>query len=328
MKIARILIDLSHQGGCAVLKLQPQNELRFKSERMKKIYKSRYLYLMVAPAMLILLVFSYGPMPGLVMAFQNFSIFRGFFKSEWVGLENIITIFTQPQFTQAIFNTVLVSVMILVLTFPAPIILALLINEVKNKFFKRFVQTASYLPHFLSTLSVVGLVQMLFGRDGLINDMMLALGADERVNFLAQQKNFVWFLVGTNLWKEVGWSTIVHLANLTSINPDLYEAADIDGAGYFAKLRYITIPHMLPTIVILLIFQMGKLFSSNFDLVYGLQNPFIDFEVISTIIYQTGIQNGNYSVSTAIGFVEGLVALALVLGTNKIAKTVSDSGLL
>ena len=311
-----------------MLKLQPQNELRFKSERMKKIYKSRYLYLMVAPAMLILLVFSYGPMPGLVMAFQNFSIFRGFFKSEWVGLENIITIFTQPQFTQAIFNTVLVSVMILVLTFPAPIILALLINEVKNKFFKRFVQTASYLPHFLSTLSVVGLVQMLFGRDGLINDMMLALGADERVNFLAQQKNFVWFLVGTNLWKEVGWSTIVHLANLTSINPDLYEAADIDGAGYFAKLRYITIPHMLPTIVILLIFQMGKLFSSNFDLVYGLQNPFIDFEVISTIIYQTGIQNGNYSVSTAIGFVEGLVALALVLGTNKIAKTVSDSGLL
>ena len=311
-----------------MLRLEPRNEPKFKSERMKKIYKSRYLYLMLAPAVLILLVFSYGPMPGLVMAFQDFSIFRGFLQSEWVGLENIITIFTQPQFTQAIFNTVLVSVMILVLTFPAPIILALLIHELKNKFFKRFVQTASYLPHFLSTLSVVGLVQMLFGRDGLINDMMLALGADERINYLAQQKNFIWFLVGTNLWKEVGWSTIIHLANLTSINPELYEAADIDGAGYFAKLRYITIPHMLPTIVILLIFQMGKLFSSNFDLVYGLQNPFIDFEVISTIIYQTGIQNGNYSVSTAIGFVEGLVALALVLGTNKLAKKISGSGLL
>lgn len=309
-------------------KLQPQNELKFKSERMRKLYKSIFLYLMVAPAMLILLVFSYGPMPGLVMAFQDFSIFRGFLHSEWVGLENIITIFTQPQFTQAIFNTVLVSVMILVLTFPAPIILALLINEIKNKLFKRFVQTTSYLPHFLSTLSVVGLVQMLFGRDGLINDMMLALGAEERINYLAQQNNFVWFLVGTNLWKEVGWSTIIHLANLTSINPDLYEAADIDGAGYFSKLRYITIPHMLPTIVVLLIFQMGKLFSSNFDLVYGLQNPFIDFEVISTIIYQTGIQNGNYSVSTAIGFVEGLVALALVLGTNKLAKKISGSGLL
>ena len=309
-------------------KLQPRNELRFKNERMKKIYKSKYLYLMIAPAILILLVFSYGPMPGLVMTFQDFSIFRGFFNSEWVGLENIITIFTRPQFTQAIFNTVLVSVMILVLTFPAPIILALLINEIKNKLFKRFVQTASYLPHFLSTLSVVGLIQLLFGRDGLINDAMVALGATERVNHLAKQENFVWFLVGTNLWKEVGWSTIIHLANLTSINPELYEAADIDGAGYFSKLRYITIPHMLPTIVVLLIFQMGKLFSSNFDLVYGLQNPFIDFEVISTIIYQTGIQSGNYSVSTAIGFVEGMVALVLVLGTNKLAKKISGSGLL
>jgi putative aldouronate transport system permease protein len=283
---------------------------------------------MVAPAALILLFFSYAPMGGLIMAFQDFSIFRGFQNSEWVGLENFITIFSQAKFTGAIFNTVLVSVMILVFTFPAPIILALLINEVKNKFFKRFVQTASYLPHFLSTLSVVGLVQLLFNRDGLINDILVATGAQERIMFLAKQEYFVWFLVGTNLWKEVGWSTIIHLANLTSINPDLYEAAEIDGAGYFAKLRYITIPHMLPTVVILLIFQLGKLFSSNFDLVYGLQNPFIDFEVISTIIYRTGIKNGNYSVSTAFGLVEGLVALALVLGSNKLAKKISGSGLL
>ena len=308
--------------------LKTQKVLKLKDERAKKIYKSRYLYLMVAPAALILLFFSYAPMSGLIMAFQDFSIFRGFQNSEWVGLENFITIFSQPKFTGAIFNTVLVSLMILVFTFPAPIILALLINEVKNKLFKRFVQTASYLPHFLSTLSVVGLVQLLFSRDGLINDILVATGAQERIMFLAKQEYFVWFLVGTNLWKEVGWSTIIHLANLTSINPDLYEAAEIDGAGYFAKLRYITIPHMLPTVVILLIFQLGKLFSSNFDLVYGLQNPFIDFEVISTIIYRTGIQNGNYSVSTAFGLVEGLVALALVLGSNKLAKKISGSGLL
>jgi putative aldouronate transport system permease protein len=308
--------------------LKTRKVLKLKDERAKKIYKSRYLYLMVAPAALILLFFSYAPMGGLIMAFQDFSIFRGFQNSEWVGLENFITIFSQAKFTGAIFNTVLVSVMILVFTFPAPIILALLINEVKNKFFKRFVQTASYLPHFLSTLSVVGLVQLLFNRDGLINDILVATGAQERIMFLAKQEYFVWFLVGTNLWKEVGWSTIIHLANLTSINPDLYEAAEIDGAGYFAKLRYITIPHMLPTVVILLIFQLGKLFSSNFDLVYGLQNPFIDFEVISTIIYRTGIKSGNYSVSTAFGLVEGLVALALVLGSNKLAKKISGSGLL
>lgn len=295
---------------------------------MKKIYKNRYLYLMLAPAVLILLFFSYGPMPGLVMAFQDFVIFRGLLNSEWVGVENFITIFTQPKFTAAIMNTLLVSVLNLILTFPAPIILALLINEIKNKFFKRFVQTASYLPHFLSTLSVVGLVQLLFSRDGLINDFLIAIGAQERIMFLGEQNYFVWFLIGTNLWKEVGWSTVIHLANLTSINPDLYEAAEMDGAGYFAKLRYITVPHMIPTVVVLLIFQLGKLFTSNFDLVYGLQNPFIDFEVISTIIYQTGIKSGNYSVSTAIGFVEGLVALILVLTTNRIAKKVSGSGLL
>jgi putative aldouronate transport system permease protein len=267
-------------------------------------------------------------MPGLVMAFQDFNIYRGFLNSEWVGVENIITIFTQPKFTTAIMNTLLVSVLNLILTFPAPIILALLINEIKNKFFKRFVQTASYLPHFLSTLSVVGLVQLLFSRDGLINDFLIATGVQERIMFLGEQNYFVWFLIGTNLWKEVGWSTVIHLANLTSINPDLYEAAEMDGAGYFAKLRYITVPHMIPTVVVLLIFQLGKLFTSNFDLVYGLQNPFIDFEVISTIIYQTGIKSGNYSVATAIGFVEGLVALILVLTTNRIAKKVSGSGLL
>lgn len=295
---------------------------------MKRLYKDRYLYLMLVPAAAILLFFSYGPMPGLIMAFQDFSIFRGFLDSDWVGLENFIAIFTQSKFVTAILNTILVSVLSLFITFPAPIVLALLINEIKNKFFKRFVQTASYLPHFLSWISVVGLVQLLFSKEGLVNDLLVFLGAEERVMFLAQQENFIWFICGTTLWKEVGWGTIVHLANLTSINPQLYEAAEIDGAGYFSKLRYITIPHMLPTIVILLIFQLGKLFQSNFDLIYGLQNPFIDFEVISTIIYQTGIKSGNYSMSTAIGFVEGLIALALVLGANKLSQKISGSGLL
>lgn len=309
-------------------KLQLRLESKLKTEKARKIYKDRYLYLMLVPAAAILLFFSYGPMPGLVMAFQDFSIFRGFANSEWVGLENFATIFSQTKFITAILNTVFVSLLSLLITFPAPIILALLINEVKNKFFKRFVQTASYLPHFLSWISVVGLVQLLFSKDGLINDFRMWLGAEERIMFLAQQSSFIWFIVGTTLWKEVGWGTIVHLANLTSINPELYEAAEIDGAGYFSKLRFITIPHMLPTVIILLIFQLGKLFQSNFDLIYGLQNPFIDFEVISTIIYQTGIKSGNYSMSTAIGFVEGLIALMLVVGANKLSKKVSGSGLL
>ena len=309
-------------------KVKLRTEQKIKSEKWRKIYRDRSLYIMLIPAAAILLFFSYGPMPGLIMAFQDFSIFRGFLHSEWVGLENFIAIFSQTKFITAILNTILVSLLSLLITFPAPIILALLINEIRNKFFKRFVQTTSYLPHFLSWISVVGLVQLLFAKDGLINDFRIWLGAEERIMFLAQQESFVWFIIGTTLWKEVGWGTIVHLANLTSINPELYEAAEIDGAGYFSRLRYITIPHMLPTVIILLIFQLGKLFQSNFDLIYGLQNPFIDFEVISTIIYQTGIKSGNYSMSTAIGFVEGLIALILVLGANKLSKKVSGSGLL
>ena len=309
-------------------KLKLRTENKIKSEKLKKIYRNRSLYLMLVPAAAILLFFSYGPMPGLIMAFQDFSIFRGFAHSEWVGLENFVTIFSQTKFVTAIVNTILVSLLSLLITFPAPIILALLINEIKNKFFKRFVQTASYLPHFLSWISVVGLVQLLFAKDGLINDFRIWLGAEERIMYLAQQGNFIWFIVCTTLWKEVGWGTIIHLANLTSISPQLYEAAEIDGAGYFQKLWHITIPHMLPTVIILLIFQLGKLFQSNFDLIYGLQNPFIDFEVISTIIYQTGIKSGNYSMSTAIGFVEGLIALVLVLGANKLSKKVSGSGML
>lgn len=294
---------------------------------LRKVYKYRYLYILLLPVLLLTFVFSYCPMPGLIMAFQDFSIFDGFLGSEWVGLDNIKNIFIQRKFTKSIWNTLLVSILSLIITFPAPIILALLINELKNKFFKRFVQTASYLPHFLSWISVTGLIHILFGRDGLINDLRLMLGASERFTFLAEQKLFIWFVLGTTLWKGVGWGTIIHLANLTSISPELYEAADVEGAKYFQKLRYITIPHMLPTIVILLIFQMGGLFSSNFELIHGLQNPFVDFEVISTIIYQSGLQNGDYSMATAVGFMQGLMALLLVLGSNWLSKKVTGSGI-
>ena len=294
---------------------------------LKKIYKDRQLYLLLLPALLVTFVFAYCPMPGLIMAFQDFSIYDGLWGSEWVGFDNIRSIFAQSKFTGAIWNTLRLSVLNIIISFPAPIILALLMNELKDGLFKRFVQTASYLPHFLSWISVVGIVQLLFSREGLINDIGLLLGMEERVAFLGQQQYFIWFVLGTSLWKEVGWGTIIHLANLSSINPELYEAAEVDGAKHLQKLWYITLPHMIPTVMILLIFRMGSLFGSNFELIYGLQNPYIDFEVISTIVYQTGIQNGNYSMSTAIGFVEGLVALLLVLGSNWISKKVSGSGI-
>ena len=294
----------------------------------KRLFRDRYLYIMLIPTLIYVLLFEYLTMIGIVIAFQDFNIFKGFFGSEWVGLDNFARIFSSSKFLIAIRNTLLVSLMNMILGYPLPIILALLINELKDGIFKRVSQTISYLPHFLSWMSVVGLIYMLFGRDGIVNDICMYFGAQERVTFLAQQELFPWFLFGAVVWKDTGWGTIIHLANLSSINPELYEAASIDGATRMQKLRYITWPHMKPMIVVLMIFAMGNLFGSNFELVYGLQNPYIDFEVISTITYQTGIVSGEYSISTALGLAEGLVALILVLGTNWISNKVSGNGLL
>lgn len=294
----------------------------------KRIKRDKYLYLMFSIAFFAVLIFSYLPMFGIVMAFQDFNIFDGFLHSEWVGLENFKKVFTQKRFLSAIGNTLWVSILNLLISFPAPIILALLINELEGKWFKRITQTISYLPHFLSWISVIGIINVLFGRDGLINDALLSMGIiEERITYLAQQGNFIWFIIGSTLWKETGWGTVIHLANLSSINPELYEAAGIDGATRLQKIRYITLPHMIPSVMILLIFKMGSLFSSNFELIHGLQNPYIDFDVISTIIYQTGIKGGGYSMATAVSMSEGLIALLLVLLTNKIAEKVSGSGI-
>lgn len=293
----------------------------------RKMYKQRHLYILLLPALIVTFLFNYCPMPGLIMAFEDFNIYDGLWGSEWVGLENIKKIWLREEVLKSVGNTLYLSFLGLLINFPAPIILALLINEIKNMKFKKVVQTTSYLPHFLSTISIVGIVQLLFSKEGLFNDLRMALGASERIGFLGVQEYFVPFIVGTSLWQGVGWGTIVHLANLSSIDPTLYEAAEVDGAKHLQKLWYITLPHMIPTVIILLIFQMGNLFSSNFELVYGLQNPFIEFEVISTIIYKLGLQSGDYSMSTAVGFVQGLIALLLVATANKISKWVTGSGL-
>ena len=308
-------------------KKRKNEQIEIKKSVWVKIYKQRHLYVLLLPALILTFVFAYCPMPGLIMAFEDFSIYKGLFKSDWVGFDNIKQIFSRVEIRESIWNTLSISLLSLVINFPAPIILALLINEIKNDMFKKVVQTASYLPHFLSTISVVGIVQLLFSKEGLVNDFRMLMGAQERIGFLGEQQYFLPFILGTTLWQGVGWGTVVHLANLSSIDPTLYEAAEVDGAKHLQKLWYITLPHMMPTVIILLIFQMGTLFGSNFELIYGLQNPYIDYEVISTIIYKLGIQSGDYSMSTAIGFVQGLVALLLVLISNMISKKVTGSGI-
>ncbi|HEY5585773.1 MAG TPA: ABC transporter permease subunit [Ruminiclostridium sp.] len=301
--------------------------LQIKNKKNSNSFKKNYFaYMLMLPAIVLTFIFAYLPMPGILAAFQDYNIFKGLLDSPWVGMKHIKEIFQIPLMWGSIINTVKLSVLTIVVSFPAPIILALMINEVKNGIYKRTVQTLSYLPHFLSWIAVVGLTYSFLDQYGPLNDLLiLVFGVDtERAMFLSKQEIFVPVLLILSVWKEIGWGTIVYLAAITSIDPMLYEAAYIDGANRFKQHYYITLPGMKQTTVLLLIFTLGSLFGSNFELVYGMQNAFIDFDVISTVVYSSGIQQGNYSMAAAIGFTQGLVAFLLTFFANQISKKVSQ----
>lgn len=292
------------------------------SRFMRALRKNSFGYMLMLPSIVLTFIFAYVPMPGIIAAFKDYNIFLGLWNSPWVGMEHVREIFETPMLRQAIINTLELSVLTVLVGFPAPIILALMINEVKDGLFKRSVQTLSYLPHFLSWIAVVGLAYSFFDLYGPLNDLLLKLssGEEERVMFLSKQELFLPFLLLLSVWKEVGWGTVVYLAAITSIDPSLYEAAKIDGANRWKQHLYITLPGLKMTTILLLIFTLGTLFTSNFELVYGMQNAFISYDVISTIVYSSGIQQGNYSMAAAVGFLQGIVALLLTVGANTIAK--------
>lgn len=284
-----------------------------------------FAYLLMLPSVLLTLVFAYLPMPMLLTAFQDYNMFAGFWHSPWVGFKHFVEIAKVPHLRGAVWNTLKLSVLTIVVGFPAPIVLALMINELKNGLYKRSVQTLTYLPHFLSWIAVVGLVYFFFDPYGPFNDLRVALmGPDtERVMYLSERRLFMPLLLLLSVWKEVGWGTIVYLAAITSIDPHLYEAATIDGANRFKQHLYITLPGLKNTAIILLLFSLGSLFASNFELVYGMQNAFIDFDVISTVIFSSGIQQGHYSLASAVGFAQGLIAFLLLVAANKLSKLIS-----
>ncbi|WNR45281.1 ABC transporter permease [Paenibacillus roseipurpureus] len=294
----------------------------------REVSKHRALYLLISPAILLTILFSYVPMPGIYVAFLDYDIFMQL-RSPFVGLQNFIEVFTLPMFLQSIANTLVLSILTLAVTFPAAIILALLLNEMKNGLFKRFVQTVSYLPHFFSWITVIGMAYAMYAMYGPVNDAIVSVtGKDaDRILFLGQQWFFVPNILVMTLWKNAGWNTIMYLAALTAIDPTLYEAAHIDGAGRWRRLWHITLPGIRPTIVMLLIFGIGGLLGSNFELVYGLQNSFIDFEVISTIVYKQGINQGQYSLATALGLAQGIVSFILLYTANRISKKLTQTGI-
>lgn len=288
-------------------------------------------YVMLIPLFFFLIVFCYIPMGGTVMAFQDFRPARGFLKSDWVGLENFIDVFSDSMFWSRLKNTVIISLLKIAFTAPAPIILALMLNEVRNKKFKRTVQTIVYMPRFISWVVVVSIIQALLDvQGGPINTLLMNLGLiDEPILFMGEKKLFRTLLVATEVWKTVGWSSIIYLSALTNINPTLYEAAELDGAGRFQKMRYITLPLLKPTFMILLILSMGSILSAGFDQVYAMANSAVleVGDIIDTYVYRRGLAEQNFSYAAAVGLFKSVVSVVLVCGANWLARKTENETL-
>ena len=287
--------------------------------------------------MLATFIFAYLPMVGFILAFKNYDVFSSdpltaLFNSPWAanyGLQHFIDIFMMPSLLHGVLNTLYLSILTLVIGFPMPIILALSLNELRTGIFKKTVQTISYLPHFLSIIAIVGIATSFLASNGALNDFLQLLFGKgyHRIMFLSIQNLFVPNVLFIGIWITVGWNSILYLAAIAGIDSSLYEAARMDGASRWKQLLHITLPSIMPTAVILFIMNMGTLFSSNFQLIYGLQNPYINFETIDTLVYKNGIGNGQFSASIALNFLQGVIALILVASANKIAKKVSEVSL-
>ncbi len=292
------------------------------SSLARYVYKKRYMYLMCLPGLIFLFVFKYVPMYGITMAFQDFSFKKGIFGSPFNQFANFKELFGSRLFYQVLSNSLSLSLMRLVFSFPIPIMLALLLNEIRLRSFKRVTQTLMYLPHFLSWVVLGGIATNLLSMsDGLINEVVVRLGG-EKINFLGSAEWFRTVIVGTNIWKEAGWGTIIYLASLSSINPEFYEAARVDGASRFQQLRYITLPGISGTIVIMLILAVGGLMDNGFEQIFLFKNPLNQSvaEVFETYVYSIGIAGGRFSYSTAVGLFKNVVAAVLVFSSNLIAR--------
>ena len=304
------------------------NTAPVKRSKWAVLRKDVYMYILLLPAIIFVLIFNYFPLAGIAIAFKDYNVLKGFGASPWVGLQNFKAIFMMPNFLQAIKNTLLYSSVSLFGQFPFPILLAVLINEVRTTWFKKTVQTVSYLPHFLSWMSVIGFAYSIFSITGPYNELMAKIFGEsyEAKNILLDSKNFLGVIFFSGLWKTIGWSSIIYLAAICGIDQSLYEAASIDGCNRIGKIWYITLPSIRTTAVLILIMGVGQLVTTNFEQVFGFQNVYIQAQTdtINTIAYREGIQNGKYSLATALGACQGLVSVMLVFAANAISKKISE----
>ena len=295
---------------------------------MARFYKYRYQYLMISPAIILLFLFSYIPMAGIQVAFKDFHIGSSIWGSNWIGFDNF-SFLQDSQFWVVVSNTLWIAVLKFVTGFPAPIILALLINEVKSSVFKRWVQSISYLPHFFSWIVVAYILQSLLTLDGGLVNQIITQAGGSQIFFMGSTEWFRPMIVASGLWKEIGWNTILYLAAIAAIDPQLYEAARVEGAGRLAQIRHITVPGIIPTIAIVMILSVPSLITVGMDQIYPLMNsanqPVSD--VLDTYVLRSGLQQGYFGMATAIGLLSSIVSLILVVGTNFFSKKLTEEGL-
>lgn len=298
-----------------------------------KLKAHHILYVFLLPAILLTFVFNYLPMFSNVIAFMDYNMFRGWMglESEWVGFGNFAFL-GETWFYQLAVRTLVYSFFILVFSFPASLILALLLNEMRNEMLKRVVQTISYVPHFVSWVTVAGLFYIFLSVDvsGFVNNLKVALFGGERIVFMQQSGTFLPLLIISQTWKEIGWGSILYLAAIATIDPQLYEAATVDGAGRWRQMLHITLPGLIPTTVILMIFSLGAMFSGNFDQIFNMQNQVIqeNTNIISTYTYYRGVKGAEYSIATAVGLFSGVISFMLLYMANYFGKKAADTSII
>lgn len=286
------------------------------------------LYVMAIPGIIFFIIFKYIPLAGAVIAFKDYSVFKGFIDSPWVGLKHFKTIFYYPDFIRVFSNTITLGFLKIVLVFPVPVLLALMINEIRKSDLKKGIQTALYIPHFLSWVIVSGIVFDLFSLSGLFNIVIGWFGF-EPVLAMQESAYFRPVYVISSIWKDAGWGTVVYMAAISAIDPQLYESAMMDGASRIKQIRHITFPLLLPTVVVLFLLEIGNFLDLGFDQVFNLITPmtYSVGDILDTYVYRTGIQQAQYSFATAVGLFQSVIGFILVYMFNRLSRKVSDEGL-
>ncbi len=310
--------------------IERKNRMERSKRTLRLMRRNWLLYVFLLPAVIYIGIFLYAPMYGLLIAFKDFTASKGILGSPWVGIKWFELFFTTPRFWQILQNTLILSVYSLIVGFPLPVILALMINDIGNLRFKRFTQTVTYMPYFISTVVLVGMMSVLFSpKSGVINAILAYMGGSGETFFMGESRYFRHMYVWSGVWQSMGWNSIIYIAALTGVSQELHEAAKIDGANKIQRILHVDLPAILPTMIILLIMNCGSILNVGYEKVYLLQNSLNTpvSEVISTYIYKIGLQQQKFSYSTALGLFNNIVNFMVLVTVNKFSRKVSGTGL-